>query len=372
MVNPRITNPQTAQYRAETLDKGLEVLETLERAREPMRIQDVVTATSLERAAVFRLLCTLEGRGYVERLADKRYLARSRRWRPRLGYSASLSGNSFRRDVTAGLQNAAAEAGVDMVMMNSTDDHPSDDLSNAQVLIDSRVDLVIMFQPVDSLAHVLADRFIGAGLPIISVETPVPGALFFGGNSYRAGHLAGQGLGEFARDKWNSSFDKLVLLESSLAAPANRARLSGAVEGVKDVLGDVPESRILHLDGRANIEASAAACTEAFRSLPPRSRLLISAFNDLSAIGALQAVTAGKRRKFAAIVGQNGTMESRIELCRPDSPLIASVAYFPEKYGEKLIRFASAVLHREQTPLAQYTEHLLLDRKNVKQFYPSG
>jgi len=365
-----MTKNLPSQYKAGTLDKGLAVLETLERSSKPLRILDVVEATGIERAAAFRFLCTLESRGYIERLPDKHYRVKMRRWRPRIGYLAPLAGNSFRHDVTAGLQDAAAEAGVELVMLNSSPGHAVDTVENAQVLLDARVDLAILFQPVNSLAYVLADRFIAAGLPVISVETAVPGALFFGGNNYRAGNLAGRSLGMFARDRWNSSFDKLILLESSLAAPANQARLSGTVEGIREILDDIPASKIIHLDGLAHSDASMKACAKAFRSLPPRNRLLISAFNDVSAIGALNAVRASKRDKWAAIVGQNGTSESRKELVRDDSALIASVAYFPEKYGEKLMRLARAVLQREQMPLAVYTDHVLLDNRNILKYYP--
>jgi ribose transport system substrate-binding protein len=334
-----------------------------------LRIRDVVEKTSIERAAVFRLLSTLETRGYVERLSDKRYRASRRKRRICLGYVAPLSGNPFRRDVTAGMQQAAATAGVELLMLNSHAEHLEDDLANIQILLDAHVDLVILFQPRDSFAHVLADRLIAAGLPVISVENPIPGALFFGGNSYRAGLMAGRALGRFAREHWRSRFDKLVLLESSLTAPANRARLSGTVEGLRELLGDVPESHVLHLDGQAHQETSRTAVRKLLGSLTTKRRLLISAFNDLSAVGALDALREAGWEKWAAIVGQNGTAESRTELAHAGSALIASVAYFPEKYGEKLIQFAGSVLNGERTPLAVYTEHVLLDARNVSQYY---
>lgn len=358
------------RYGSGTLEKGLAVLETLERSHDPLRVQDVVAATLLDRAAVFRLLCTLEDRGYIERLPDKRYRARSHRWRPRIAYIAPLSGNSFRSDVTAGMQLAASEAGIDLVLIDSKDQDPESQLTAVQELITSGVGLAILFQRIGAIGHVLADRFLHAGVPVISVDSPIPGALYFGGNSYRAGLLAGGALGRFAKEHWNSKFDQLLLLESSLSAPENRARLTGAVEGIREVLGDVPESKIIHLDGLAHREASRLACAEVFSSLPAKSRVLISSFNDVSAVGALQAVCAAKHEKRAAIVGQNGTAESRAELLLPQSALIASVAYFPEKYGEKLIRLASAVLAHEKTPLAVYTDHLLLDHSNVQQYYP--
>jgi ribose transport system substrate-binding protein len=367
-----VTKTKQRQYRSETLEKGLGVLDLLERSHEPLRVQDVVKATSLDRTAVFRLLCTLEYCGYIERLPDKRYRPRNRHARPRIAYIAPLTGNSFRLDVVAGMRSAAAEADMELLLVDSKESDPNGHLAKVQEFINSGLKLVILFQPVDSAAHVLADRFIGAAIPIISVDVPIPGALFFGGNSYRAGLMAGEALGRFAKERWESKFDRLLLLESSLSAPENKARLSGAVEGLREVLGEVPEAKIMHLDGLAHREASRAACEEVFRSLPAKSRVLISSFNDLSAMGALEAVSAAKRGSRSAIVGQNGTAEIRVELMRPESALIASVAYFPEKYGEKLIRLASAVLAHEKTPLAVYTEHILLDRSNVLQYYPAS
>ena len=73
-----------------------------------------------------------------------------------------------------------------------------------------------------------------------------------------------------------------------------------------------------------------------------------------------------------AIVGQNGTEESRRELARPSSALIASVGYFPEKYGEMLIKLASDVVSHRKTPLALYAEHVLLHHANLKKYYPAS
>jgi len=358
-------------YRSGTLEKGLDVLETLERSRDPLRVRDVVALTSMDRAVVFRLLCTLESRGYIERLADKRYRAIGRRRRPRIAYVAPLSGNSFRNDVTEGLQAAVAQAQMELVLVDIEGQELDSQLTAMQELISSGVNLVILFQRIGAMGYVLADRLIHAGVPVISVDNPVPGALYFGGNSYRAGLIAGGALGRFAKEHWNSSFDKLLLLESSLSAPENRARTTGSVEGIREVLGDVPESKIVHLDGLAGREASRVATAGALESMPAGSRVLISSFNDIGAAGALLAIRAAKPQMRVAIVGQNGSEESRAELALPESPMIASVAYFPEKYGEKLIRLASAVLAHEQTPLAVYTDHILLDSNNLHQYYPT-
>src|ERR1039457_574192 len=61
------------RYSVGTLQKGLSVLEELEKTARAMNIAELADATGVQRSAVFRLLCTLEERGYVERLKDKRY-----------------------------------------------------------------------------------------------------------------------------------------------------------------------------------------------------------------------------------------------------------------------------------------------------------
>jgi ribose transport system substrate-binding protein len=358
------------QYRSGTLEKGLDVLEALERSPEPLRVQDVVDATQLDRAAVFRLLCTLEDRGYIERLEDKRYRSKLRKRMPRVFYIAPLTGNSFRDEVTAGIQRAAQGSGLELHLVDCTDL----ELPQSQVdeTIASGAETVILFQRRGSLAHILADRFLEAGIPVISVETPIAGAIYFGGNSYRAGVLAGEALGRFAKTKWKGSFDRFALIESSLSAAENMARLTGAVEGAEKILGAIPAEKILHVDGLASREGSRNACRKMLAALPARSRVLISCFNDFSAVGALEAVEEAGREKTTAIVGQNGTEESRRELIRRSSPLIASVGYFPEKYGEMLMKLAGDVVSHRKTPLALYTEHVLLDRTNLNKYYPAA
>jgi ribose transport system substrate-binding protein len=217
---------------------------------------------------------------------------------------------------------------------------------------------------------VLADRFIQAQIPVISVDTPIAGAIYFGGNSYRAGLLAGEALGRYAKKHWGGEFDRLALLESSLSAAENMARLTGAVEGVKRILGPIAEKKILHVDGLASREASRAACGKVLAALPKKSRVLVSCFNDVSALGALEAVRSAGRERSTAIVGQNGTEESRLELAQKDSALIASVAYFPEKYGERLVKLATALVAHQKTPLAEYIDHVLLEHSNLKKYYP--
>jgi ribose transport system substrate-binding protein len=70
------------------------------------------------------------------------------------------------------------------------------------------------------------------------------------------------------------------------------------------------------------------------------------------------------------LLGQNGTIEARLQMRKPSSRLIGSVAYFPERYGEQLIALASDMLtQRAPIPNAVFIKHQLLTPGNLKQHY---
>jgi len=47
------------------------------------------------------------------------------------------------------------------------------------------------------------------------------------------------------------------------------------------------------------------------------------------------------------------------------------VAYFPEKYGDGLIRLALDILAKKAVPPAIFTSHQIITPENVDHFYPN-
>ena len=97
----------------------------------------------------------------------------------------------------------------------------------------------------------------------------------------------------------------------------------------------------------------------------------MGAANDPSALGAARAFQEAGRAGDCAVVGQNAELDARVELREPRTPLIASVGYFPEKYGEGLIRLALDILARRPGPPAMFVRHQLITPDNVDHFYPN-
>jgi ribose transport system substrate-binding protein len=124
------------------------------------------------------------------------------------------------------------------------------------------------------------------------------------------------------------------------------------------------------VDGDGQFKASIDRVRRPLRESKAK-HLLVAAANDPSALGAARAFQEAGRAATCAIVGQNAEPDARAELREPHTPLIASVGYFPQHYGEGLIRLVLEILAHRPVPPAVFVRHQLVTRENVDQLYPS-
>lgn len=68
------------RYRVRVVDRALDVLEAVRDAGRPMRLEEISRRLSVAKSSAFRLLCTLERRGYVERHDGGRQYRLGPRW----------------------------------------------------------------------------------------------------------------------------------------------------------------------------------------------------------------------------------------------------------------------------------------------------
>src|SRR5262249_38270449 len=101
------------------------------------------------------------------------------------------------------------------------------------------------------------------------------------------------------------------------------------------------------------------------------AKVVVGAINDVSAIGALRAFQQAGRAETCAIMGQNASPEGRAELREPNTRLVGSVAFFPERYGPDLIRVSLDILNKRPVPPAVFVEHKLVTPTTVEHYYPN-
>ena len=360
------------RYLVKSLVHAAAILQAFQSPGEVLRLRDVVERTGFGKGMCFRLLHTLHHCGFVEKIDERNYrlmaVIRPRK-RFRIGYASQGQDSSFPREVHTGLLRAAERERLELIVVDNRY-QPKVALRNAQHLIKEKVDLVIEFQTDEAVAPAIASKYLEAGIPLIAIDIPHPGATYFGANNYQAGLLGGRYLGKYAHTCWNGQVDEVLILELARAGALVGARSKGIVAGLKEMLRIGDSVRVISLDGDGQFKASLEKVRRYIRMSKAR-HVLVGAANDPSALGAVRAFQETGREATCAVVGQNAEPDARQELRSARTPLVASVAYFPERYGSGLVRLALDILSRKAVPPAIFTRHQIITAENVDHFYPN-
>jgi ribose transport system substrate-binding protein len=360
-------------YVVESVVHASQVLAAFSGPGEALRLRDVVERTGFTKGLCFRLLQTLHHCGFLEKVDVNRYrptFEMRRRKQYRIGYASQGKGGSFASEVQAGLVRAAEAAQLELIVVDNRY-QPKVALRNAQHLVRERVDLVLEFQTDEVIAPDIAAQYLEAGIPFIAIDIPHPGAIYFGANNYQAGLLAGKYLGRWARTHWGGQVDEVLLLELTRAGTLVHARMSGVLAGLRETVPEALEScKTVPIDGDGQFKVALDRVRKHVRETQAK-HVLVGAANDHSALGAARAFQEAGRASTCAIVGQNAEPDVRAELREAHTPLIASVGYFPEKYGDGLTRLALEILAHKRVPPAVFVRHQLVTRENVDHLYPN-
>lgn len=364
--------PSRDPYLVKSIVHSSQLLTAFHSPGEALPLKEIAARSGLPKTMAFRLLYTLEKCGMVDKLGQNLYQSRVHPWKHRLyrlGYAAQGTDYQFSKEVSESLQRAAAAEGIELICV---DNRYSAKIAqrNADLLVREKVDLAIEFQTDEEVAPIVAAKYREANIPMIAIDIPHPGATYYGANNYEAGLIGGRYLGRWVKEQWQSGIDEIILLELKRAGNLPRMRLSGLLVGVNLVLPNAANARVTYLDGDGELGPSFEAVRKHLRSSPAR-RVLVGAINDPSALGALRAFQEAGRSENCAVMGQNASPEGRAELRQPKSRFVGSVAYFPERYGENLIRVSLDILNQRPVPPAVFVEHKLITPSTVDHYYPN-
>lgn len=351
-------------YLIPVLTKALDILELLQASKQPMSLEAIHRETKISKTTVYRVLKTFVHRGYLVQGADGLYRQVVRTKKLRFGYGSQSSDMPFSVEVTESLKEAAAQVGVDLLILDNRYDAQTA-LENAEEFVRAHVDLVIEFQVEQQIAPMIADKIAEAGIPLIAIDIPHPHATFFGVDNYRVGVEAGEALADYALAQWNGRVDWVIGLDLPEAGHLVQSRITGAFEGVKHKLPEIPVECFVRIDGRGVRERSHKLIADFLQRHPREKHLLIACATDTSGLGALDAVREQKREKHVAIVGQDCIPEALEEIARPGSAFIGSVSHETNSYGPSLLHLGLALLRGQTVPPYNYVAHKLVTRQTL-------
>ncbi len=352
-------------YLIPVLSKALDVLEMVQRENKPMSLEAIYRRTRISKTTVYRILKTLTHRGYLGQSPDGLYRAISNPRKLVFGFGGQSTEMPFSEAVAKSLTAAAADAGVDLIVLDNHYD-PAIAVRNAENFVDHRVDLVIEFQVDQHVAAIIGDKIAGASIPLIAVDIPHPHAVYFGVDNYRVGFAAGQLLAEHASRMWSGKVNWVLGLDLEEAGPLVQSRITGAFEGVRSSLPDLPFESFVRMDVRGMREKSYRLVLDFLRRHPADRHILIAAATDTSALGVVQAARELKRVQHVAVVGQDCIEEAVEEMAVAHTPLVGSISHEAHTYGTRLIQLGLAMLGGQNVPPYNYVDHKVMQKKELQ------
>ena len=287
----------------------------------------------------------------------------------------TLEGTGFTGpEVRESFTLAARPHPIDLVFYdNRRDDVRA--VENAEAAIVRRVDLYVQYHRGATANATVAQKLKAAGILVLAVNDPVPGAPLYALDNVAAGRVAGEALARFAARTWSGQPTVAVVIGRVSAAAE---RVPERVRGVTDALRErLPAARLTTLDTQGN-PAQVAPLLGAFLSANPSRKVLIAATDDATALAAKAAVEATGRARDAAIVGQgvdrtiHGGINDRKEIdpTNRNSIVIGSVAFYLDRLGYEVLPLALRMLRGEPVPPRTLTPHKLITAANVFIEYP--
>lgn len=266
------------------------------------------------------------------------------------------------------LENAKA-AGIDLQVVDNHLDGATA-LNNAESFINRNVDFVIEFQTDANFGATIMKKMNDAGIKVIAIDIPMPGAIFFGVNNPRAGFMGGSYLAQaaikkFGEDKVKSGY----FIEGDLpqSGPIPAMRTGGQVAGFLASVPGFDKSHILKFDSKNTLEESFTQTNSLLAKIPDGAVIMGTAINDQATTGILRAAKQGGRGDTTMVVGLGADEKDTLQ---SEPNFVASVGSFPERYGNSLIPMALATLASEKLPPAVLINHVMVTKQNMCKYYP--
>ena len=248
-------------------------------------------------------------------------------------------------------------------------------LANAADAVSRKVDLLIEYNSDAEANAEIGRQLKAAGIPVLALNHPIPDAPLYTADPLAAGRIAGQTLGQFARENWSDqTLVAAILGDVADPSPSVAARIQGVTEGLRQELPNVPP---VLLDSSGH-PVRAEGVLAKFLGTQTRRKLLIATLDDASALAAKSAIETAGRTSDCVIVSQGasravhgGASEKKeIDPANRGSIILGSVAYYLDRYGYEVLPIAMRMLRGEQVPARTPTKHVLISAKNVFREYP--
>jgi len=267
---------------------------------------------------------------------------------------------------------AARRMPVDLTYYDNAMD-PAKALANAEDAIRRRVDVYVLYGWDEGVNATVAGRLGEAGVKLLTISRPAPGAPLYTADNAMAGRIGGEALARHAAENWPERRIAAVIIGPPADA-MNRLgeRVDGIAAGLKPV-ADAP-ARLETDAGALKVDALLRRFLDAHGG----RKVLVAALDDATALAAKDTVDGAGRQSDVAIVGQgcdrsmhgNASEHKVLDPANRGSIVLGSVAFFLDRYGYDVLPLAVALASGKPVAERTATEHQLITPANVFRIYP--
>ena len=307
---------------------------------------------------------TAAARAEDEAEAARAAAAASERPTYKVGYISLGDQVPFVKLVSDGIKEEAERQGVELLFCDSEID-AGKALECAQTFEVQGIEGLLNFQVFqDSSPEICAA--LPEGIPVIAIDIIQPPCQlsFMGANNRYAGWLGGSALGAYFKENFDCDYTAYVSLESTAAGAANTDRMGGYRDGFTEHCPIINE-RVM--DGADRTDPALEQLTDLLPALPGE-RIAVVAINEDGIIGAIAAARTLGRDGDLYYSGQ-GTDPSIWCEVQNNPNYIASVAYFPERYGTILLPAIINAIEGNSIAGQLFTPHQQITSENIDQYY---
>lgn len=290
-----------------------------------------------------------------------------------IGYDAFSDTVSFSKKITDNLMANAEKAGYKVIKADSNGD-PTTALQNVDAFIAQGATIIIECSWVVPAVEAVAKKCAENNIPCISIDIPVEAAYFMGTNNLNAGKVAGDAGAAYVKENWGGQLDYLFLCYTENAGEAVKDRMYGIVDALKAAGIDLPEDKIIWVDPNSSEGTLVAKqlATDFLTAHPEAKHILMGAINDQSALGMLSAIETSNRSADCVLVSHGADEPAIVNLQKEETnSWIGSVGYFPETYGDVLIKLVQDLNAGIEIPKESYNVNVFINKENINTYYPN-
>jgi ribose transport system substrate-binding protein len=260
----------------------------------------------------------------------------------------------------------------DMIIMDNQYDSVIG-LKNSDIMLARKPDFFVEFQADAKVNNIVSAKFTAAGIPLLAIDVPVPGAPFMGVNNWKVALMGGEYMAKLIKEEWGGwdNADMVVLLQMPAGGDVTMLRSEGFAAALVDAFGADAEEKIVRADGgMGQSEQAKAAMDDVLAAHPKAKKIALTSINEQTMAGAIASLQGAGRWNADDIIiitlGVDELGQSQIREGLSD----AGIAFFPEKYGEYVVPAVCAILEGHAVPPWIYVENEVITKANINQYYP--